>query len=108
VVTAVRTAPSGELRVFVSPITHEPPDDPAASIEISARVARRLGLDAGHHWLRLDEMNAFTWPGFDLRPLPGRSGVYDYGMLPRDLFEKLRAGILERQRTRSLKVLSRD
>jgi hypothetical protein len=102
------TAPNGGVRVIVSPITHEPPDDIAASLEIPTRVARRLGLDAGRHWIHLDELNAFTWPGFDLRALPGRPGIYDYGMLPRDLFERLRAGILERQRARSLKIMTRD
>ena len=69
VVAAARVVSSGEVRAFVSPIPHEPPNDPATSLEIPSRVAWKLGLDAGRHWLRFDETNAFTWPGFDLRPL---------------------------------------
>ena len=81
----------------MAPITHEPPDDPNDSLEIPAAVAQALGLDGERHWLRLDELNRFSWPGYDLRPIPGKTGKYDYGMLPRSLFEALKQGILKRQ-----------
>ena len=108
VVVATRTEPGGEVRVVVAPITHEPPADPAASVEIPAAVGKALGLDGERHWLRADELNRFTWPGFDLRPLPGRSGVYDYGMLPEDLYAKLKAAILDRQKALAARVIPRD
>lgn len=99
----------GDVRVIVAPITHEPPTDPNASIEIPSAVCRRLGLDGDRHWLRLDELNRFSWPGFDLRPVPSRQASYDYGMLPRDLFGQLRQGILERQQRRKrMNVMGRD
>jgi hypothetical protein len=65
-------------------------------------------LDSGRHWLRLDELNRFAWPGFDLRPIPGRPGEYSYGMLPPDLFQRLREGILARQKARAGQVIPRD
>lgn len=98
----------GEVRVILAPITHEPPADAAASLEIPAAVCRLLGLDARWQWLRFDELNRFIWPGFDLRPLPGRPGEYAYGMLPRDLFEALRRGILDRQRAGRGRLIARD
>ena len=107
IVVAVRQE-HGETQVIVAPITHEPPTAPADSIAIPAKVRAALGLDAQPQWLRLDELNRFTWPGFDLRPIPGRTVNYAYGMLPRELFESLRHGILIRQRSKSLMLLNRD
>ena len=99
---------SGEVRVIVAPITHEPPVDRQDSIEISAGVRAALGLDDHRQWLRLDELNRFTWPGYDLRPIPGSPWRYDYGMLPRALFERLRERLVIRQRTKSAAVQNRD
>jgi hypothetical protein len=67
-----------------------------------------LELDAGRHWLRFDELNSFIWPGYDLRPRAGKPPRYDYGMLPHALFEKLRKSVLDRQRDRQSRILSRD
>ena len=94
----------GDIRIIVAPITHAPLDDPSDSIEMPMGVSRALGLDGARHWLRLDELNRFTWPGFDLRPIPGSGGDYAYGMLPPELFEQLRAGILERQQVKHGRV----
>ena len=96
------------ITVIVAPITHAPPEDPSASIALPRPVCRALGLDAGEHWLRLDGLNRFAWPGYDLRAIPGRPGDYAYGMLSQPLFEQLRAGILERQRARAGRVQGRD
>ncbi len=98
----------GEVRVIVAPITHEPPADAQDSIEIPARIGVALGLDNHPQWFRLDELNRFTWPGYDLRPVPRSPRRYDYGMLPRDLFERLRERLLTRQRTKSASVQDRD
>ncbi len=109
IVVATRTGPEGEVKVVVAPITHEAPADPSASIEIPASVRRKLGLDDSRQWLRCDELNRFVWPGYDLRPLPDRSGKFDYGMLPQDLFEELRQCILKRQRdSRATPPVPRD
>lgn len=108
IVVAVRRDPNGDIETIVAPITHRPPRDPAASIPIPPATCRSLGLDDGRHWLRLDELNRFAWPGYDLRAIPGRPGRYDYGMLAPRLFERLRAGILARQKMRVARVIRRD
>ncbi|MBF0334368.1 MAG: growth inhibitor PemK [Alphaproteobacteria bacterium] len=107
IVIATRKAESGDLRVVVAPITHEPPDDPAASIEVPRDVARALGFDGERQWIRLDELNRFAWPGFDLRPIPGRSGAFEYGMMPRSLYDQVKSGILERQKRGVVAIIPR-
>lgn len=94
IVVALAAGPDSDIRTIVAPITHAPPSDPAASLEIPAAVRRKLGLDGARGWIRFDELNAFSWPGFDLRRRPDAPGRYDYGLLPKVLFERLRAGIL--------------
>lgn len=108
IVVAARRDPSGDIRTVVAPITHTPPKDPSASLPIPPDVCRILGLDGEHQWLRFDELNRFAWPGYDLRPIPGQPDTYDYGMLPRELFERLREGILGLQRARRVKGMTRD
>lgn len=105
IVVALPRDADGHIGTIVAPITHRPPDDVDASLEIPAAVCRNLGLDEGRHWIRFDELNRFLWPGYDLRPRS--NGSYDYGMLPQGLFEQLRQGILARQRNRKGKVLAR-
>lgn len=84
-------------QVIVAPITHSPPDDPAAAIELPADVKRQLGLDDATSWLRADELNRFTWPGYDLRPVPGQNTVV-YGKLPPGLYTELKNRIVEIER----------
>ncbi len=108
IVVAAPVSETGEIRTIVAPITHRPPDEPLDSIEIPAAICSSLGLDAGRHWLRLDELNRFVWPGFDLRPIPGRAGQFAYGMVPPGLFEQLRQGILSRQQARRMRIQSRE
>jgi hypothetical protein len=109
IVIAATQDERGATRVNVAPITHSPPDDETACVEIPAKIARELGLDDDRQWLRFDELNYFYWPGFDLSPVPGTDARYDYGMLPRGLFERVRAAILNRVRTgRRTAVFNRD
>jgi hypothetical protein len=108
IIVAVRRDPGGDIQTIVAPITHQPPQDPAASIEIPPQTGQTLGLDTGRHWLRLDELNSFAWPGYDIRPIPGRAGQFDYGMLPPGLFQLLREGILALQKARAGRIIPRD
>lgn len=96
------------MQTILAPITHAAPDDPEASIEIPAPVCHSLGLDRSRPWPRLDELKRFAWPGYDLRPIPGREATYHYGMLPPDLFDRLRRSILERQRAKLTRMVGRD
>ena len=107
IVVATPRDEAGDIMVIVAPVTHAAPqsDD---SLEIPAKIARSLGLDGERHWIRLDELNRFAWPGYDLRPIPGRSGEYAYGLLPERLYLALRQAILERQARVRPRVQGRD
>jgi len=107
IVVAVGSATTG-MRIIVAPITHAPSADLADSLPLSPTVCAKLGPDDRPQWLRYDELNRFIWPGYDLRPIPGSASVYAYGMLPRPLFEQLRARILLRQRAKAVSMQDRD
>ena len=106
VVLAVRQE-EGERLVTVAPITHAPPRHPTEAIELPAATKRRLGLDDARSWIVATEMNRFPWPGPDLRPVPGRPGVFAYGSLPRRLMLQLRVRIFELHRDRRFRMVSR-
>jgi len=106
IVVATPRDRNGHIQTIVAPITHSAPQDDNASIEIPVVICKNLGFDAARHWLRLDELNRFLWPGYDLRPRS--DGRYDYGMLPPGLFDELRRGIVELQRIRKGRIIPRD
>jgi hypothetical protein len=67
----------------VLPITHSMPKSLELAIEIPAAVKKRLGLDSARSWVVFGEFNRFTWPGPDLRRVPGRDDAsIAYGSLP--------------------------
>lgn len=108
IVLVTRSREGGPADVTAVPITSRPPDDPARVLELPARVIARLGLSAGRCWVVLDEFNRFGWPGYDLRPVPGRSGRFDHGLLPPDLFAELARRIRELAKTRRVSGVRRD
>jgi hypothetical protein len=79
----------GRKQVAVVPITHSLPQDLNVAVQIPLRVKQHLGLDSERSWVILDEVNVFTWPGFDLRPIGRGEGRIDYGLLPPKLFDQL-------------------
>jgi hypothetical protein len=85
VVLAVR-ARGEELVVTVAPITHSPPSATARAVELPAPTKQRLGLDEARSWIFTDDLNRFVWPGPDLRPVPGRSDTFAYGLIPAALW----------------------
>lgn len=105
IVVATRADPDGDLMTIVAPVTHRPPGDPATAIELPAEVKARLGLDGERSWVRLDCLNRFAWPGYDLRPRPG--GGVAYGRLPEALWDRIRQGILELNRARQVRTVPR-
>jgi hypothetical protein len=94
IVFSVLCPDRGNAIVRVVPVTHSPPENPAAAFELPAAVKRYLGLDAERSWVILDEVNEFGWPGFDLRPVPGAPGSFAYGFLPPRLFNQLMAKLV--------------
>ena len=107
IVVAATLGETGDITVLVAPITHAPPQDDD-SIAIPAKAAKALGLDGDAHWIRVDELNEFIWPGYDLRPIPGGKDAYAYGLMPRALYDQLRAAIRTRLSARRPRVQKRD
>jgi hypothetical protein len=108
-VVVLVTKQEGEhLRVIVAPITHTPPADPHDGIEIPAVTCRRVGLDSERQWIIAAEVNAFTWPGPDLRPNTGEGAESVLiGYLPPNTFIRLRDRIAELGRERRFRVVPR-
>jgi hypothetical protein len=94
--------------VTVAPITHSDPVGDTIGFEIPLRVKQHLGLDHEKSWVILSEVNQFTWPGYDLRPVPGGKNRIDYGFLPPNLFEKIKSAILDLIVKRRSGITSRD
>lgn len=107
IVTAVEEV-EGQAVVTVSPITHSQPEDASSGIEIPSRVKSHLGLDGERSWVILTEVNRFTWPGYDLRPIAAGDSRVDYGFLPPALFDQIKAGILTTIRSGKRTTTSRD
>ncbi len=108
IVAAVTHAEHGHPLVAVLPITHSPHPDPDTAIEIPHRVAEHLGLDNDRSWVVLEDVNVFTWPGYDLRPIPRQPDKYDYGLLPPEFFETIITRFVELRRDGQLAETSRD
>ena len=98
----------GHKQVAVAPITHSSPQDLSVAVEIPLRVKEHLGLDSERSWVILDEVNVFTWPGFDLRPIRRREDRMDYGLLPPKLFDRLIARFTELRAQGKVAAASRD
>jgi hypothetical protein len=98
--------PNDTTVVVILPITHAPPADPAAAVEIPAAVKRHLGLDDAHSQIVVAEGNEFDWPGYDLRKI-GRSDRYDYGFLPPRFFNQVIEAFAAWHRARKVRLTSR-
>ena len=83
----------GETMVTVLPVTHRPPDDSAAAVEIPQSIKRHLGLDDDRSWVVVSEGDRFVWPGYDLRKV-GSTDRYDYGYLPPRFFRDVLTAFL--------------
>ena len=88
IVLATEQATDGAILVTVLPVTHSPPPNAAAAIELPPPVKRHLGLDSQRSWIIVSEGNEFIWPGYDLRKLP-TADRYDYGFLPPRTFDQV-------------------
>jgi hypothetical protein len=104
---AVERQPDGETLVTVLPVTHRPPDNAAAAVEIPSAVKRHLGLDDARSWVVISDGDQFVWPGYDLRKTPG-SDRYDYGFLPPKLFHQILDAFRAWHRANKARLVSRD
>jgi PemK-like, MazF-like toxin of type II toxin-antitoxin system len=89
IVLATASASDGATVVTVVPVTHRPPDDAAAAVEIPQTVKQLLGLNMERSWVVVSEGNKFVWPGYDLRKVPGDAARYEYGFLPPRFFSDI-------------------
>jgi hypothetical protein len=107
-IVAARQVIEGRIVVTVVPVTHSAPTDPGDAIEIPPLLKAHLGLDDMPSWIVVTETNDFLWPGPDLRPLPGKKGEFDYGMLPPRFFAHVRDRILQAHLRRRLNRVTRS
>ena len=108
VILAVRQK-EGKTRVVVAPFTHSPPDINSGAVEVPPQTAKRLGLDDEAQWIITNEINLFTWPGPDIRPVPGKSpSTIAHGYLPHNLASKIIDNVKEQVAKHSAKSVERD
>jgi hypothetical protein len=72
--------------VVILPITHSKPTGETVGVEIPSDIRRYLRLDDERCWIIVSESNIDTWPSPGVTHLPGRTGEFVYGTLPRGLF----------------------
>ena len=99
VIVAINGA-DGTQQVAVVPITHAPPRAGQPHVALTAAECREAGLDLGPHWVVVDEVNSFIWPGHDLRLIAGQAR-YDYGQLPKGALRRIVAAVLALQAQRA-------
>ncbi len=110
VVLATKRGNDGKTTVVVAPITHSPPRDPKAAIEIPAAMKARLGLDEARSWIVTNDLNTFVWPGSDVRPVNPRKpeqGIA-YGYLSQHITQRLISEVRDRMREGQTKAVARD
>jgi len=103
------TGTSGNQRVLIVPITTQPPDSGEPAVAIPPKVKRHLGLDDDRpSWIILSEANIDAWPSPDMRPIPGKPGCFDYGVLPQKMVNQLRDIIARLLATKRLPLVDRE
>jgi hypothetical protein len=106
IVVAHRIDDMGNQAVLLAAITHSPPQNPKAAIEIPPKVKRHLGLDEDRSWIILSELNSARWddPGI----VPVSRARWDYGFLPGKLAQMVVERVREFQQGGKLKITDRD
>ena len=100
---------AGGQRVLIVPITSQLPAGNVPVVEIPPAVKRHLGLDVDYpSWIILNEANIDSWPTPDMRPIPGKPGVFEYGLLPLKLVNGIREIILAALAAKQLACVTRD
>jgi hypothetical protein len=95
-------------RILLAPITHSPPKG-STGIDVPQDIKRRLGLDETRSWVIASELNMFTWPGFDIRTVPGKTPkTFVYGVLPRGYLFQIRTEIFNLAKKRLTATVDRN
>lgn len=104
---AVERPRDGEMLVTVLPVTHRPPNDPAAAVEIPRAVKEFLGLDDERSWVVVSEGDQFVWPGYDLRKVRNTDHA-GYGFLPPRFFDQVLIAFRAWHRAHRVKLTPRS
>nr|WP_234894556.1 hypothetical protein [Agrobacterium vitis] len=96
--------------VTVVPITHSYPEvgEETESLLIPEDICKAIGLDQDANYVRLCEVNQFTWPSDRLATLPHDPTRCDYGMIPESFFLEIRKKLSEIVRAQRMKTLKTD
>ena len=106
IVTAIVRKETGDTEVLVAPITHAPPQEGTAAIEIPHKVGRHLGLDDARSYIIANEANSVSWDDPGIVPaVPGKR--WAYGFVPKGLYDQLRATMLDLPAKRKIKAADR-
>lgn len=111
VVVLRREIVRGALFVLVAPVTHTPVTPALRPVELDAVVKSQLGLDDQPSWIVTHELNAFVWPGPDLRPVGGageRANRCYYGYVPNGVLQQVTAAIAENRREQRAGLVKRS
>lgn len=93
----------GDRIVHVAPITHAQPRVAEEAVALPQATKARLGLDGQPSWIITSELNRFTWPGPDLRPISrNKPDTFAFGSIPLGLFKQIIGQIRERGRVRTV------
>ena len=93
----------GERVVHVAPITHTPPRIATDAVELPVATNARLGLDDQRSWIATTELNRFTWPGLDVRPIScARPDAFAYGSVLLEILKQVIAQIRQRRQVRTV------
>jgi len=97
----------GKTTVTVCPVTHSQPYNVDEAVEIPRLTKKRLGLDGERSWVIVNEVNQFTWPGYDIQPIPHNDECI-YGALPPKLFKQIKQCLSRIVRDKKIKFVDRD
>jgi len=106
VVTTFRKPGSDDDFVVYLPISHVPPGENEAGIELTDNAKSASGLDARPQWVLISECNIAAWP-FDLRQLPRKRGRFHYGHLPPSVFREIRDQFVALYRAKRVQQVGR-
>lgn len=95
-VVLVTKGEGDSISVRVLPVTHRQPLRPDEAVEIPTAIKKRLGLDEAPSWIVISETNIFSWPGPDVRTVPG-TGNPVYGFLPNNYFRHVLMQLAKRR-----------
>lgn len=97
-------------KILAAPITHTPPSREGDGVEIPHKLARHLGLDDERMWVKVNDLNRFTWEEgripFGVTPVSRNTPAY--GVMPDKFHQQVIDGVRERAREKTLAITPRD